>query len=849
MSPHAALDELYPPFTWLRKARPREARGAEELWRRFRVFSDSVAAPAALELDDVERAHEHVFEELLTAACRHRLFSATIPIVYGGLGLPLSGLLPGLEELARGCAGIANLLSVHGLGLAVVGATGNLRVLGELCRSLVSSEARGAPELVATALTEPSAGTDAESIELLGIAKVASEARPTQDGFLLNGRKVFISNGNLAEHIIVLMPTDRRAPASTLHAFLVRRGSAGFEVENVEAKMGQRACPAATLSFSDCFVPNEACVGAVGGRELDLVLGSTRGAVAAYGAGIARAALELCLAHAKTLSDGRGTPLIDCQWAKLLLAEQQSAVWQARGAYWTASVANERFGAASLVAGSPTDVQHWLPRFLVDSGPSRQLMESTAAHAATRLAMANLPEWKVALAAAWGAGAKVSASDAAVRSCELGMELLGAIGSRREVGLEKLLRDAKLLQIYEGTNELNRLEVFAKSTGYPLLSSPPEAAAAAGPSLDVSMACVPARLEEDTTEVLRTVERWLSERALATMPEPEKGSDRPIEDALLTELMDLGVADLGRPEGDGGGALDLPLAGNVLRACGRRLPSLGVTLLAHFCASALHPYGRVAAEPEGWLGFPLFDELWNPVYSLSADPAGHLFSGRIPLVVGASTAKHLVLPARYADGGARGWCRVARNAEGVRIGEAARLHGLSGAGACDVELNQVSGAWLFGSPEGRTPSWRDGTFDATRPWALSAALCLGILEASAALSSEYANVRVQGGQTLLEHDAVMDMLAQLASDMATASSALNSLLTSAELATELALVLTVRAATLRGTELGIRILGGYGYLSPYQQERRHREARQACMLCGRSPLLRQRLRDVLRGLT
>ena len=846
MTQPARMDELFPPFAWLLDARPREAADAEQLWQRFGDFARSSVAPRALKLDRCGATSlDSELRLVLADACRHRLFSATIPVVYGGLGLPLSGLLPGLEELAAGCVGIANLLSVHGLGLALVGAAGNLDILGQLCLRLVESEARGEPELIATAVTEPSAGTDAESIELLGVAKFSSEATPSEGGYVLNGSKVFISNGHLATHIIVLMPTDRRTPATSLKAFWVQRGTAGFSVERLEAKMGQRACPAATLVFDDCFVPEEACIGSVGGRELDLVLGSTRGAVAAYAAGVARAALETTMRWARSTRDGAGNLYVDAQWVKLRLADMQTNLWLARATYWMASAANERFGIAALTAGSAQQAQHWLPRFLVSSRSARTLFQSDAVGSAARLSLDNLPDWKVALAAAWGASAKVGASDLAVNCAQLALEIAGGRGLRHDMGLEKLLRDARLLQIYEGTNDLNRLEIFAKTTKGGLLSDSKHDSRSA-PALDLSRALVPHSQDEELSAVIDSVERWLVDRAVPSLGPPEDSGEE-IPDAIFVEFMQLGVPTLTDPGDDGSCEASAEQAAYVLAALGRHLPALGASTVAQWMATSFETTSSAPVSEGCWLGFPLFDELWAPEYALSLNRETHRIEGDIPLVVNASLAEYLVLPVRI-DGEVRDWCRISPTAPGVHLSDPVRTLGLRGCRASDVHVEVARSHYQLGHLGTVPLPTAPPTRARLTPWAMGAGLCLGILESSAHLSQQYAGLRLQGGRPIANHDAIATLLADLATDLATVSAALSTMLRGQnDEATELGLTINLRTATLRGTDMGIQALGGYGYLVPYRQERRYRDARQAGCIFGRNPLVRLRLKEILGG--
>lgn len=430
-----------------------------------RAFRREVVESNALAVD--LRAGEdpaYVAEAVLGEAARRRLIGALVPRAFGGAGLGLAAFMLSLEEISAGCVGIANLLAVHGLALSTIAATGNVLAMDKVCCAITRGEQRGEACLLATALTEPSAGTDIEDAELLERVTLQSAARPVPGGWLLSGRKVFISNGSLAAFVVVVLPSDPQRPVDTLRAFLVEAATPGFSVARVERKMGQKACPAAELVFEDCFVPHTALLGSdsIAGRRLDLVLGATRGGVAVFAAGVARGALERAVAHARR-ERWRGQPLIEQQWVQLRLAHMLGNLQAARHAYVSAMFSNELFGLARFMTGGPLAwAARWLPAPVSDRGWMRQIALSTPARDAYDRAIATLPDANVAHASLYGSAAKVAASELAFESCELALEIAGASGLRHDRGLEKLYRDAKLLEIYEGTNQLNRLEMFKK---------------------------------------------------------------------------------------------------------------------------------------------------------------------------------------------------------------------------------------------------------------------------------------------------------------------------------------------------------------------------------------------------
>jgi alkylation response protein AidB-like acyl-CoA dehydrogenase len=368
-----------------------------------------------------------------------------------------------LEELAAGCLGFANLLGVHGLALTTLGTTEDLDRLAEIGRALARAEGEGRAHLLSTALTEPGAGSDMEDKELMRVGDLSSEARPHPGGYVLNGRKVFISNGNLAEQHAVIMPLDRRRPVETMWVFLVDRRTPGLTIARVEHKMGQKVCPAAELVFEDCFVPEHRRLGArpFAERGVEMVFGATRAAGGACGAGAARGAYERALVYAER-HVLHGRPLVEHGWVRSRLSEMRSNAMHARGIYIEAMMMNEMFGLARLLDPMEIDrIARFIPKAVLDRVPPSRMsgllfgLED----------LADVPQAEVDLASGYGAAAKVTGSELGMRNCELALEIYGADGLRHDHAVEKLYRDARLLQIYEGTNQLNSAEVFQRLVG------------------------------------------------------------------------------------------------------------------------------------------------------------------------------------------------------------------------------------------------------------------------------------------------------------------------------------------------------------------------------------------------
>ena len=462
-APPLSLEAEFPIIAYLGKNQRRVAAELETAWSKARRFRREFVEPNALAIDRRTLLEpEYVAEDVLRGAADHGLLGLVIPQMFGGSGLSLGALMVALEEVSAGCVGIANLISVHGLALAAVTSTGDLRAMERACKLVTDGEQRRRPALLSTALTEPGAGTDVEDVELLRTARIGCEARPVAGGYLLNGRKVFISNGSIAEAHVVIMPTDRARPVETTYAFLVRAGTPGLSIGRVERKMGQKACPAAELVFEDCFVEKDTRLGSrpIAGRRLEMVLGATRGGVGVFGAGVARGAYERALAYARTHELG-GRPMIEHQWVQFRLVDMLRNVMMARSAYVDAMLSNELFGLSALMSGGPIrELSRWIPRSVLEGSVFRRVVLSRRAHEETDAALEEAPPWQTNSSCAFGAEAKILGSDLAMENSNLALDLMGADGLRHDSGMEKLFRDAKLLQIYEGTNQLNRIEIF-----------------------------------------------------------------------------------------------------------------------------------------------------------------------------------------------------------------------------------------------------------------------------------------------------------------------------------------------------------------------------------------------------
>ncbi|HET9522241.1 MAG TPA: acyl-CoA dehydrogenase family protein [Candidatus Limnocylindrales bacterium] len=323
------------------------------------------------------------------------LTGAPLPESVGGAGFSYLGWSLVMEEIGAVDMASAVTLSVHILSQLPVVTWGTDEQCARWLGPMIEGEALGA-----FALTEPQAGSDAAAIR----------TRAVRDGdvYRLNGTKIWISNAPDADRYLVFASLDPSAGPKAITAFLVEKGMPGFKFGAHERKMGIRACPAAELIFEDALIPVENRLGAEGeGYRIALsALAEGRISIAAACVGIARSALEQA-ARYLTERKAFGGPLADQQGLRFMLAEMARDVEAARALTRAAAAAKDRH---------------------------EPIAEASSM-------------------------AKWAASDTAMRVATDAVQLFGAAGYSRETGIERLMRDAKGAQIYEGTNQIHRLIV------------------------------------------------------------------------------------------------------------------------------------------------------------------------------------------------------------------------------------------------------------------------------------------------------------------------------------------------------------------------------------------------------
>ena len=324
------------------------------------------------------------------------LLGLPVPEAYGGAGTDTVSYIVAIEEISCACASTGAIMAVHtSAGTAPFLIAGSEEQKQKYVPALAAGEKIGA-----FALTEPGAGSDA--------SRVATTAILEGDSYVLNGTKCFITNGGAAEIYCIFALTDKTKGVKGISAFIVEKGTPGFTIGKKEEKMGIRASSTTELNFQDCRIPRENLLGKEGeGFKLAMtVLDSARIGIGAQAVGIAQAAYEEALRYSKVRE----------QFGKPIAAQQAVA-------FMLADMAIEIEAARHLV------------------------------YHAAMLKDAGLPFGKEA------ARAKTFASDMAVKVTADAVQVMGGYGYSREYPVERFMRDAKITQIYEGTNQIQRVVI------------------------------------------------------------------------------------------------------------------------------------------------------------------------------------------------------------------------------------------------------------------------------------------------------------------------------------------------------------------------------------------------------
>ncbi len=428
------------------------------------TYNRRYAEPMALEIDRrIGEDHDYFNWDVVKAGCQYRFLSLAIPEGVGGIAgkYIVTNMALAVHELCSTCGGIGLIFGAHTLGVSPLITAGAMAHWDTVLHEIAEEEKKGNPVLMAYAITEPSAGTDVEDPEFLAKGKIGMEAKKVKGGYVINGRKCFISNGREAKYITLTAALDRSRPLETWTTFLIEKDMPGYSTPRVERKMGQRASHATELLFEDVFVPDSHVLGYPGdgmANGILMVMGASRGPVGAIATGIATGAYNHFMAWAKTRRSGRAP--IEEERIRMAAADMYGMLSANRNLFINhALVADASFGK---VLSHPLVKSTYLtPRAIRTSKPMYKLLNSMAGKAFINTLLGFfVPDEDMSHILALASMAKFYCGDNAMRLTSKALELMGADGSAHRPWVEKAFRDAKLCQIYEGTNQLNRLCVY-----------------------------------------------------------------------------------------------------------------------------------------------------------------------------------------------------------------------------------------------------------------------------------------------------------------------------------------------------------------------------------------------------
>jgi alkylation response protein AidB-like acyl-CoA dehydrogenase len=328
----------------------------------------------------------------------HELFGLLFDEEHGGAGASALMTLVAIEEVSKVCATSGLIIAVQELGSLGLKLAGTEEQKERYLPRLASGE-----WLCAYALTEPGSGSDS--------AAMRSEARRDGDEYVLNGSKRFITNAGVAELYTVFAKTDPQAGHAGISAFVVEASAPGFEVGRIEPKMGIKGSTTGEVFFDDCRVPADNLLGEEGDgfRIAMRVLDRSRPGIGAQGLGLAQGATDYALEYAKS-RETMGKPIAQHQLVAATLADMETKCEAARGLLY-------RCGQ------------------MIDEGVDGPELTKISAMA------------------------KLYCTDVAMEVTTDAVQILGGYGYMQEYPVERMMRDAKITQIYEGTNQIQRLVI------------------------------------------------------------------------------------------------------------------------------------------------------------------------------------------------------------------------------------------------------------------------------------------------------------------------------------------------------------------------------------------------------
>ena len=345
---------------------------------------------------EIDRSSEFP-QDIRRLLAEQDVFAIPFPAQHGGLGEGLLTLCVAIEEISRACATSGLMLAVQALGALPIILSGTAEPQARWLPDLAAGR-----KLVAFGLTEAGAGSDASAIR--------TRAVRDGDSYVINGGKRFISHGSVADVLAVFAVTDPEAPRHRRQSCLiVEAGTPGFAATRVEHKMGIRGSPTAELVFDDVRVPAANLIGDEGdGFGIAMrVFERSRPGIAAQAVGIAQGATDVASRYALERTQF-GKPIGEFQMVSAMLADMDAATEAARSLLYRA--------CEEIDAGSPGALR-------------------------------------------WAALCKLVAGDAAMRVTTDAVQVLGGYGYIDEYPVERMMRDAKITQLYEGTQQIQRLVI------------------------------------------------------------------------------------------------------------------------------------------------------------------------------------------------------------------------------------------------------------------------------------------------------------------------------------------------------------------------------------------------------
>jgi alkylation response protein AidB-like acyl-CoA dehydrogenase len=367
----------------------------EALRESVRALADEKIAPYAAKVDQAAEFPQEAHDALVKAG----MHAVHVPEAYGGAGADAIATAIVIEEVARACASSSLIPAVNKLGTVPL----MLSASEDLKRRYLPPVARG-EAMFSYALSEPEAGSDA----------AAMKTRAVRDGdtYVLNGVKRWITNAGVSRYYTVMAVTDPAAGSGGISAFVVESGDEGFSFGAPEHKLGIKGSPTRELYFDNCVIPASRLIGEEGSgfRTALATLDHTRITIAAQALGIAQGALDYATGYVKQRRQF-GQAIAEFQGVQFMLADMAMKVEAARQLTYAAAARSER-----AMAGEPVADLTFL-----------------------------------------SSACKCFASDAAMEVTTDAVQLLGGYGYVSDYPVERMMRDAKITQIYEGTNQIQRV--------------------------------------------------------------------------------------------------------------------------------------------------------------------------------------------------------------------------------------------------------------------------------------------------------------------------------------------------------------------------------------------------------